>query len=209
MPVYNYNSLYPNYKENLDNFNIKINSENSNILFDNGKIISKLIFSDNIFNSNSKSNSNYIIDWIISMIINKDIILNKYIFDEIKQINQIEQGDIVKYKYDDHGYYNCTFIEKSNNKYLLNFDKKQILVERNTFKLKNINPNNPIRNKGGIKKVILKSCLLSSMLNRLIFSFHCRLNIHLDFIKLSLHIFVCYIAFFLLITIIVNCINNT
>ena len=139
--IYNYNmisKLYCNDNTNIQ-FNLYIKNINKQIIIFNGETkLFTLVIKDNlkiILDLEPK----YLIDFIICLVNNiNNIQISEFYFDKTKQINQIEPDDKIIYKYMDRGYYLTKYIGSENNKYIIDFNKKKIKVNRNTFKLLNI-----------------------------------------------------------------------
>lgn len=134
-----YNKYFTIYKElNIKNeklydYNIKING---NVIYIND---TQLKFNNNLLNNILNKNNYYLIDFIISFLKNNNR-LNYYYFNNIENINNIQNNEKIIYKYLDKGYYNCSFINfnDNNNKYIILLSNKIIQVNRNNFKIVNL-----------------------------------------------------------------------
>lgn len=137
--IKNYNKINNKFHNQLNlQYNIFIKIDSNSILIFKEKNNKEMIISSELMNSIEK-NHYLIIDFILSLLENYDsIIIDKFEFNNYEQINNIESGEIVKYKYLDHGYYNCNYIKYDNNNHIIMFDKKNIKSSRDLFKINNL-----------------------------------------------------------------------
>jgi hypothetical protein len=137
------NNRFIGTKTNID-YNFTITNTENNIFIKGTSKEIKLELSENIIN-HIKNNYFIMIDFMISIFANFNLINlytndDKFVLDEPLQINNIEPGEIVSFKYLDHGYYNCEYKIISDKKkcHHIVFDKKNIEVSRDTFKIINL-----------------------------------------------------------------------
>jgi len=148
--IQNYNTINNNFIINNNNFvnqEIKYDIEITNYFDGNNNIITvsknkheqkKLIFSDDLMKL-IQLNFSILIDFIQCLVSKFDnISIKQFNLDKPLQINLIEPKEIVRYKHMDHGYYLCDYISFENNNHLIWFDKKNIKVSRELFKIINL-----------------------------------------------------------------------
>lgn len=136
--IENYNSFNKRFIKNSTEYDFLISNNNNIITINKNNIIKKLNYSFNVLNS-VLNNPNIFIDFIISLINNfNDTKSDEFNFKKISQINNIETNDVIIYRYLDHGYYKCNYIELENKNHLILFDKKNIKVTRDLFTIVNL-----------------------------------------------------------------------
>lgn len=139
--INNYNKLYDNYSGWIENPNIIISNIKDNYEIKTKSKLIKLSFTEKINNWFKNDNFSRLNDLMISLLNNleSDSIKDSYVFEETKQVIDINYLEKIVYKYTDHGYYNCELItSNTNKKYEIKFRNENILVDRDTFKIKNL-----------------------------------------------------------------------
>ncbi len=139
--VENYNLLYDNYINLMNNSDIIIKNTQNNIfeiIKNNKKIVINI--DESIITLIYKKKYTILIDFIMSLIINIDDlrILPEYTFNSVNLIKNINKGENLIYKYLDRGYYDSKLIEYKKNIYYIEFNNSTCNVDRNSFKIKNI-----------------------------------------------------------------------
>lgn len=124
----------PNNKSNVYDYIIRSYNKTIIIVSAKQKKIT-LKFASNEILSVVNDNPHYLNDFLLSIIINFSQARTEYVFTNIKQINDIKQKEIVKYKNSDKGYYTCEYVEIKNNSHIILFNKNNIKVNRDTFKI--------------------------------------------------------------------------
>ena len=140
--ISNYNKInnrfFETYNHDMVN-NIVIKNDNMSIIinYNNNRII-KLILDENVIKQIEKNNY-YLIDFIVSLLSNIHTIqIDTFIFNNISQINNIKTDELVNFKYMDHGYYICKYLNYNNKNHCILFDNKNIKVGRESFKIVNL-----------------------------------------------------------------------
>lgn len=136
--IENYNNINNRFNESELKHNIIIKNDKDCIIIKKNNQQKKLTFSHELVEI-IKLNSNFICDFIQSLILKFNIIsTEEFQLDKYEQINKILPKEIIVYKYMDRGYYYCEYIGYENNNHIILFDKKNIKVQRDTFKILNI-----------------------------------------------------------------------
>lgn len=137
--IYNYNKISNRFIENQMQCDFEItnymDNDSNTIIISKNKSIKKLVFSNNLVKS-IESNYYMLIDFVQSLIAKFDNTPNEqFNFDKTEKINTIDTKEIIKYKYMDHGYYLCEYVNFENDKHVILFDNKNIKVLRDSFKI--------------------------------------------------------------------------
>jgi hypothetical protein len=141
--IANYNKTTDRFVDLMEKPDIVITVCNDNdypsIIISKEQKQKKLIFSDDLVKLISL-NFNILTDFTQSLIQNFDSTkTEQFELNKLSQVNTVEPKEIVRYKHMDHGYYLCEYYDGfDNNNHLILFDKKNIKVPRDSFKIVNL-----------------------------------------------------------------------
>jgi hypothetical protein len=140
-----YNLCNKNYISNgqkAEDYNFVITNDDTTIIIEaNDKKKILLNFTSEKMINNMNENYYYLTDFILSCVKNFSILQDngvKYVFEQVEQINSINPKEQILYKYSDRGYYLTEYVGIENNSHKIIFNKNEIKIKRNTFKIVNL-----------------------------------------------------------------------